>query len=60
MFHVHFHIPVSGNDFRYSHRTFRRSIRMKRELGELDGQIIIRFEFLDTPGDEVAPGSDEI
>jgi hypothetical protein len=33
---------------------------MKRELRELDSQIVIRFEFLDTPGDEVTPGSDEI
>lgn len=33
---------------------------MKRKLRELDRQIVIRFEFLDTPGDEVAPGSDEI
>ncbi len=33
---------------------------MKRKLRKLDRQIVIRFEFLDTPGDEVAPGSDEI
>ncbi len=33
---------------------------MKRELSELDFQTVIFFEFLDTPGDEVAPGSDEI
>ena len=33
---------------------------MKRELRELDLQIVIRFEFLDTPGDEVAPGSDKV
>jgi hypothetical protein len=33
---------------------------MKRELRELDRQIVILFEFLDTPGDEVAPGSDEV
>jgi hypothetical protein len=33
---------------------------MKRELRELDRQIVIRFEFLDTPGDEVAPGSDKV
>ena len=33
---------------------------MKRELRELDFQFVIRFEFLDTPGDEVTPGSDEI
>jgi hypothetical protein len=33
---------------------------MKRELRELDSQIVIRFEFLDTPGDEVTPGSDKI
>jgi hypothetical protein len=33
---------------------------MKWELRELDRQIVIRLEFLDTPGDEVAPGSDKI
>lgn len=33
---------------------------MKRELRELDRQTVILFEFLDTPGDEVAPGSDEV
>ena len=33
---------------------------MKRKLRELDVQIVIRFEFLDTPGDEVAPRSDKI
>ena len=33
---------------------------MKRELRELDRQIVIRFEFLDTPGDEIAPRSDEV
>ena len=33
---------------------------MKRELRELDRQIVIRFEFLDTPGDEIAPRSDKI
>jgi hypothetical protein len=33
---------------------------MERKVGELDRQVVVRFEFLDTPGDEVAPGSDEI
>jgi hypothetical protein len=33
---------------------------MERELRELELQIVIRFEFLDTPGDEVAPGSDKV
>jgi hypothetical protein len=33
---------------------------MERELSKFDCQSIIGFEFLDTPGDEVAPGSDEI
>jgi hypothetical protein len=33
---------------------------MKRELRELDRQIVICFEFLDTPGDEIAPGSDKV
>jgi hypothetical protein len=33
---------------------------MERKVGELHRQIVLRFEFLDTPGDEVAPGSDKI
>jgi len=33
---------------------------MERELGELDLQTVILFQFLDTPGDEVAPRSNEI
>ena len=33
---------------------------MEREVSPLDRQSIVGFEFLDTPGDEVAPGSDEI
>ena len=33
---------------------------MKRKLRELDREIVIRFEFLDTPGDEIAPGSNEV
>jgi hypothetical protein len=33
---------------------------MERELSKFDRESIIGFEFLDTPGDEVAPGSNEI
>jgi hypothetical protein len=33
---------------------------MQRKLGELDLQTVILLQFLDTPGDEVAPWSDEI
>ena len=33
---------------------------MERKVGEFDRQIVLRFDFLDTPGDEVAPGSDKI
>jgi hypothetical protein len=33
---------------------------MKRKLGELNRQPAIRFEPLDTPGDEIAPGSNKI
>jgi hypothetical protein len=33
---------------------------MKREMGEFDRQPVLIFEFLDTPGDEVAPRSNEI
>jgi hypothetical protein len=33
---------------------------MKWELSKLDFQVIVTSKFLDTPGDEVAPGSNEI
>jgi hypothetical protein len=33
---------------------------MEGKLGELDREIIVRLEFLDTPGDEIAPGSNKI
>lgn len=33
---------------------------MKRKLSKLDRQSILIFEFLDTPGDEIAPGSDKV
>jgi hypothetical protein len=33
---------------------------MKRKLRELDLNAVISFYFLDTPGDEIAPGSNEI
>jgi len=33
---------------------------MEREVGEFDSQTVFVFDFLDTPGDEVAPGSNEI
>lgn len=33
---------------------------MKRKLSKLDRQSILIFEFLDTPGDEIAPGSNEV
>jgi hypothetical protein len=33
---------------------------MEREVGELDAQSVFVFDFLDTPGDEVAPGSNEV
>lgn len=33
---------------------------MKREMCELDRQLVIVFQFLDTPGDEITPGSNEI
>jgi hypothetical protein len=33
---------------------------MERELGELDRQPVSRFESLDTPGDEIAPGSNKV
>ena len=33
---------------------------MKRKLRKFDRYTVIRFELLDTPGDEVAPGSDKV
>jgi hypothetical protein len=33
---------------------------MERKVNELDCETIFVLQFLDTPGDEVAPGSDEI
>ena len=33
---------------------------MKRKLSKLDLQSILIFKFLDTPGDEIAPRSNEI
>ena len=33
---------------------------MEREVGKFDFQTVVLFEFLDTPGDEVAPRSNKI
>ena len=33
---------------------------MKRKLRKFDRYAVIRFELLDTPGDEVAPRSDKV
>jgi len=33
---------------------------MERKMGELDSQTVFVFEFLDTPGDEIAPRSNEV
>jgi hypothetical protein len=33
---------------------------MKWKLRELDRQAVIRLEFLDTPGDEITPGSNKV
>jgi hypothetical protein len=33
---------------------------MKRELREFNCEVVIGFKFLDTPGDEIAPGSNEV
>jgi len=60
MIHVHFHALISGHDLGAPLSAFFGSFRMERKVGELDRQIVIGFEFLDTPGDEVAPGSNEI
>ena len=58
--HVHFHALISRNDFGTPHIAFHRSLRMQRELRKLDREIITCFEFLDTPGDEITPGSDKV
>jgi len=33
---------------------------MQRKIGKFDFQTVVLLEFLDTPGDEVAPRSNEI
>jgi hypothetical protein len=33
---------------------------MEREVGKFYSETEFVFEFLDTPGDEVAPGSNEV
>jgi hypothetical protein len=33
---------------------------MKRKVGEFDSETVFVFEFLDTPGDEIAPRSNEV
>ena len=33
---------------------------MQRELRKLDREIVICFKFLDTPGDEITPGSNKV
>jgi hypothetical protein len=58
--HVHFHLAVSRDNLRAPFAAFLGSLRMKRKLSELDLQPILVFKFLDTPGDEIAPGSDEV
>ena len=58
--HVHFHALIARDDFRPTRTAFFRCLRMKRKLSEFDLQAVIFFQFLDTPGDEVAPGSDKI
>ena len=60
MIHVHFHLAVSGDDLGPAYTTFLGSLRMKRKLSKLDFQAILVFKFLDTPGDEIAPGSDKV
>ena len=33
---------------------------MQWKLRKFNFEIVFRFEFLDTPGDEIAPGSDKV
>jgi hypothetical protein len=58
--HVHFHALIARDDLWTSDVSFLRSFGMKRKLSEFNLQAVIFFQFLDTPGDEVAPGSNEI
>jgi hypothetical protein len=58
--HVDFHALIARDDLRPARITFLRSFRMQWKLRELDLQSVVFFEFLDTPGDEIAPGSDKI
>jgi hypothetical protein len=58
--HVHFHALIARDDLWTSDVTFLGSFGMKRKLSEFDLQAVIFFQFLDTPGDEVTPGSNEI
>ena len=39
---------------------FSRCLRMQRKGGPADGQIVFLFQSVDTPGTEIAPGSDII
>jgi len=58
--HVYFHAVISGDHFIAALGALFGSFRVERELGKLDRQVVIGFEFLDTPGDEITPGSNEI
>ena len=51
---------IAGEHFGPTYAAFHRRFRMQWKLRELNGEIVICSEFLDTPGDEITPGSDEI
>ena len=40
--------------------SFLRRFGMKREVNVVDVDMIILFQFFNTPGTEIAPGSDKI
>ena len=58
--HVDFHALIARDDLRPARAPFLRGFRMQRKVSELDRQAIFFLEFLDTPGDEIAPRSNEI
>ena len=58
--HVDFHALIARDDLRSARASFLGGFRMQRKVSEFDRQIVLSLEFLDTPGDEVAPRSNEI
>ena len=57
--HAGFHL-VSAGGVRGSASTFFRRVGMQRKVSEFNFQPVVLFEFLNTPGTEVAPGSNVV